>query len=192
MKHFTFYASCSAIIIDHIVLEVVQLALLFTVNYFFVRKCSLCFRIPVHHAKATINKAFIIEVYKDFNDAFRASFVHREASSVPIAGSTNLAQLFENDTAMFFRPIPSVLQELFTGEIQFADTLLSEFIYNLCFGCNGSVVCSWHPARILSFHSCVAHQDVLNRVVEDVPHMQHSRHVGRGNYNGVRLTTIGF
>ena len=93
---------------------------------------------------------------------------------------------------MFFCPVPSMLQELFTSEVKLADALLSEFIYNFSFSSNRSMVSTGDPTSVLTLHSCATHQDVLDCIVQDVAHMQHTSHIGRRNNNSIRLTTIRF
>ena len=68
VNNFAFNTSCIAIVVNNVILKIVKLALLLTINHFLVRKCSLGLRIPVYHAEATIDKALVIEIYKDFND----------------------------------------------------------------------------------------------------------------------------
>ena len=93
---------------------------------------------------------------------------------------------------MFLRPSPSVLQELFASEVALLDALLGQSVHHLSLRSNGSVVGARHPASVLPVESRLANQDVLNRVVEHVSHVEHTRHVWWRNDDGVGLTTVWF
>ena len=49
-----------------------------------------------------------------------------------------------------------------------------------------------HPAGVLALHTGTAHQNVLDGVVEHVAHVEHTRHVGRWDYDCIGLTSVGF
>ena len=54
------------------------------------------------------------------------------------------------------------------------------------------MVCTGHPASVLAFETRTAHEDILNRLVEHVPHVEHTRYVGRRNNDGKRFPAIRF
>ena len=47
-----------------------------------------------------------------------------------------------------------------------------------------------HPAGVVARHACAAHKDVLNRVVEHVPHVEHAGDVGRRDDHRVWLALV--
>ena len=86
VNDFTFSSGFSAhIVVGNIVAQVIQLAVFFLINYFFVRKGSQCLGIPVHHAHAAVDEAFVVQVYKYLDDALAAFFIHGESGAVPVA-----------------------------------------------------------------------------------------------------------
>ena len=91
---------------------------------------------------------------------------------------------------MFFCPCPSMLQELLTGEVALLDTLFSKAVHNLCLGGNAGMVGAWYPASVLAVKPCLAYEYVLYGVVEHVPHVQYSCHVGWWYYYGVWLSPV--
>ena len=101
-----------------------QMALLFFIHNLFVAQCREGFGVPVHHAKATINVAFAIEVYEHLNNALRTLLVHRKGCAVPVARGTQTAQLLQNNTTVLLGPCPGVLQKLLTREVVLLDALL--------------------------------------------------------------------
>lgn len=52
------------------------------------------------------------------------SFIHRKALTLPVCGRTKFAQLLYNTSAVFFSPLPALIQELFTGQVRLIDALL--------------------------------------------------------------------
>ena len=85
-----------------------------------------------------------------------------------------------------------MFQEFFTGEVGFLDSLLSQFVDNLGFSSNGSMVRTRYPAGILAHHACTAHQYNLYGIVKHVSHVEHSGHIRGRNDDGVRFTSVGF
>ena len=168
------------------------MALLLFVNHFLGGEGCQRLGVPVHHAEATIDVALVVEVDKHLDDTLRALLVHCEGCAVPVARSTQAAQLLQDDATMLVSPIPSVLQKLLAGEVVLLDALLGQFLHHLRLGCNRSVVGARHPAGVLALHASTTHEDILNRVVQHVTHVQHTRHVGRRNHNRVGLASIGF
>ena len=190
--HVAFFVAARAVVIGHVVLHVIELRVLFLVNHFFVREGRLGLGVPVHHAYAAVDEALSVEVYKHFDDALGAFFVHGEGRAVPVARSAHLAELLQDDAAVLLRPCPGMLEELLAGEVGLLDALLSQAVHHLRFGGDGGVVGAGHPAGVLAFHAGAAHEDVLDGFVEHVAHVEHTRHVGGRDYHGIRSTPVGF
>lgn len=60
-------------------------------------------------------------------------------------------------------------------------------LYNLDFGCDGSVVGTGHPKGFVSAHSLETNYDILQSFVESVSHMKLPRDIGRWHHNRERL-----
>ena len=177
--------------IGDIVAQVEEMTLFFFVDNLDVGQGSLCFRIPVDHAQAAIDESFVIEVTEDAQHTFASFFVHGEGGAFPVAGSAEASQLLEDDAAVFVGPVPSVFQELVACQVLFFDALLCETVHHLGFGGDGGVVRAGHPACVLAFHASVADENVLNRVVEHVSHVQHACYVWRRNDYCVGFSFVG-
>jgi hypothetical protein len=54
------------------------------------------------------------------------------------------------------------------------------------------MVGSRHPTGIKTFLPCAAYQYILDRIVEAVPHMQHTGYIGWGNNHGISRAVVGF
>ena len=165
--------------------------MLFLIDHFLVGEGGEGFGVPIDHAYAAVDKALAIEVHEDLDDALAAGTVHGEGGAVPVAGATELAQLLEDDAAVLLGPRPGVLEELLAGEIALFDALLGKAVDDLSLGGDAGMVGAWHPTGVLTFHAGVAHEDVLNGLVEYVTHVQHARHIGRWDDDGVRLAAVG-
>ena len=165
--------------------------MLLLVDDLFGRKCRERLRIPVHHAHSTINQPLVVEVHKHLDDALRAHLVHREGRALPVARRAQLPQLLQDDAAVLVCPVPRVFQEFLARQVAFLDALFREFLHHFRLRCNRGVVGAGHPAGVLALHAGASHQNVLNRVVEHVAHVEHARHVGWRNHNCVGFSAVG-
>ena len=167
------------------------MAVLVLIDHLLVRQGSLCLRVPVHHAYAAVDVTFLVEVDENLDDALRTGLVHGEGSAVPVAGATQSAQLLQDDAAVLVGPVPGVLEELLAREVGLLDALFGQTAHDLSLGGNRGVVGTRHPAGVLALHAGAANQNVLDGVVEHVAHVQHTRHIGGRNHNGIGLTAVG-
>ena len=85
-----------------------------------------------------------------------------------------------------------MLQEFLTGEVLFVDSLSLESGYDLAFGCDGSMVGSRNPAGILAVHSGLSDKDVVQGVVQNVPHVKDTCHIWWRDDNSIRFSFIRF
>ena len=176
----------------YLITQIKQLAVFFLINYFFITQCSQGFRIPVYHTDPTINQALIIKVDKYLDYTFAAFFIHCESSTIPVARCPQFTQLLQNNTSVFFCPSPCVLQELLTSQISLFNTLLCQFIHDLCFCCNRSMVSTRYPTSIFPHHTGTTYQNILNGIVKHVSHVENSGHIWRWNNDGIRFTSVRF
>ena len=171
--------------------QVVEFAVLFLVNHLFVGEGGQGLGVPVDHAHAAVDQAFVVQIAEDLDDAFGTGLVHRETGAVPIARCAQLAKLLEDDAAMFVGPGPRVLEELFAGQVGLFDALTGQTVHHFGFGGDGGMVGTRHPAGVKAHHARTTHQDVLNGVVEHVAHVQHARHIGGRNDDGIGFAAVG-
>ena len=176
----------------HIVLQIVQVTLLFLVDNLLGREGGQGLRVPVHHAQSAVDEALVIQVNKHLDDTLRALLVHSERGAVPVARGAQAAQLLQDDAAVLVRPVPGMLQKLLARQVVLLDALLSQFLHHLGLGGYRGVVGARHPAGVLALHACTAHKNVLNCIIQHVPHVQHTCHVGGRDNDSVRLAAIGF
>ena len=171
--------------------QVVEFSVRLAVDHLFVREGRLRRRIPVDHPHAAIYLALVVKVHEYLDHALGADLVHRKACTIPVARSSQLAQLLQDDATVLLLPLPGVAQELLARQARLLDTLGPQFGNNLRFGSDRGVVGTRNPAGILAHHTGTAHQHILQRIVQHVSHVEHSGHIGRRNDYGIRFTLIG-
>ena len=141
--------------------------------------------VPVDHADAFVDVSFLIEIDEGVDDGFAQVRVHRELGAVPVAAGAELAELVQDDAAVFFFPFPGGFEEFLAGEVFLADAFGLQLRDDLVFGGDAGVVGSGDPAGVLAVHPCLADEHVIERIVEHVAHMQDARDIGRGNHNRI-------
>ena len=169
----------------HPVAHEIELALLFAIQHFLVRNCSARLRVPVDHPYPPVYPALAVQVDKHFDHASVTELVHGEAGAVPVAGGPKLLELFKDDASVFFLPFPGVAEEFLPAELGFPQAALAQHGHHPGFCCDGGVIGTRHPAGLEALHPLFAYQHILNGVVEHMAHVQHTRHIGRGDHDGV-------
>ena len=105
--------------------------------------------------------------------------------SFPVAGTSQFTQLFKNDSAVFISPFFRVFQKTIPSEIVLILALFAELLFHLCLGGNTRVIGTREPESIMALLPCPAGQNVLDCVVENMPHGQDTGHIGRGDDDGI-------
>ena len=177
--------------VNYIVAQVVQLAVALLVDDLLVADGGESLGVPVDHADAAVDEAFVVEVVEYADDALVADGVHGEGGAVPVARGAEAAELLEYDAAVLLLPFPGVLQEVFAREGALVDAALGEHLDHFGLGGDGGVVGAGHPAGVLALHAGAADEDVLDGVVEHVAHVEHARDVGRRDDHRVGHPVVG-
>ena len=121
----------------------VELAFLLSHDDFFIREGREGYRAPVDHAAAPVDESFLKEFNEDLSNGFGVFLIHREAFAVPVAGTTQLMELVDDDASVFFFPFPDFFQESFSAQIVAAPArcLFEVFFHPYLRGDSG-MVCS--------------------------------------------------
>jgi len=173
-------------IFRHLDLEVIHEPFLRFHFHFLVGQGGLRHGAPVHHAFAAVDQALLVELHKDLLNTVRILRVHGEPFAGPITGTTQLLELVDDDAAMFLLPFPDPFEEFLAPEVVLRLAfLLFERLLDLHLCGNAGVVRARQPKDFPAVHARLATQDVLDGVVEYVPHMEHARDVGRRDDDGV-------
>jgi len=51
---------------------------------------------------------------------------------------------------------------------------------------DAGVIRARHPERVIALHPLKAYNDILQRIIQSMPHMQHPGYIGRRDNNGER------
>ena len=156
-------------------------------------------RVPVDQTFAAIDQALVVHLNKDLDDRIveigrvlvtgagiplRAR--HGEGGAVKVAGRAKALQLVDNGAAGLFFPGPDFLKELLAAQFGAGRLLVfRKFAFDNHLGCDACVVGAGLPERVKALHAFPADQDVLQRVVERVAHVQDAGDVRRRDHNAI-------
>ena len=144
-------------------------------------------RIPIHHARAAINKPLLVQTHKHFDDDFRKPFVHREALARPIARGGEAAHLRSDGRAGALFPFPSAGDKALARKGGGIDAFFFEFARDDHLGRDSGVVGAGLPQRVFAEHARAARERVHQRVLESVPHVQRAGDIGRRQHDRKRF-----
>jgi len=157
-------------------------------DHFLVGEAGLRDRAPVDHPLAAVDVAALVERDEGLQDRLRVAGVERVDRAVPVAGGAELAELAEDDAAVLVTPGGGRLDELLAAEVVARLAfLLPEFLLDAGLGGDAGVVGAGEPEGGLAFLSGAADHDVLQRVIEQVPHVQDAGDVGRWDHHRERF-----
>ena len=128
-----------------------------------------------------------MQLDEHFHDRARQALVHREAFARPVAGSAEALQLVDDDAAALGLPLPDALEKFGAAHVAAARLLpLHQLPLDHHLGRDAGMVGAGLPQHVAAAHALEAAEDVLQRVVERVAHMQRARHVRRRDHDGER------
>ena len=113
--------------------------------------------------------------------------IHGERRAAPVARRPEAAQLFQDDVALLLAPLPHLRHEFFPAQIAAVQFVFAQLLFHDRLGGDSGVIRAGHPERGPTFQAGAADEDVLQRVVQDVPHREHASHIGRRDDDAVRL-----
>ena len=148
-------------------------------------------RVPVHEAFAAIDVAVAEHVEEGFAYRFRARVIEREARARPVARCPDLLQLAEDARLVLVLPLPDFRDECFAAEVVTCLLLgLHQQAFDHRLRGDPRVIGAGHPERVAALHPSPTHEDILQRDVQRVPHVQRTRHVRWRDHNRVRLAPL--
>jgi hypothetical protein len=147
-----------------------------------------------------IDETPFVQRHKGFPHCLGQPFIHREPLACPVAGTTDLLQLFGDGRMMPLLDFPSLLHEFLTSQILSAQTFGCQLAFHNVLCRNPSMVGTRDPEGWPSTHPMVSDQCVLQLVVQCMAHMKDSgnvrwRHDYRERFAGsirIRLETTMF
>lgn len=92
---------------------------------------------------------------------------------------------------MFSGIVEEYAEELRAAQVVTCLALVDAQVFlHLDLGGNAGVVAAWHPQGVVALHALIADQDILQRAVQGVAHVQLPRHIGGRHDNGERLLAV--
>ena len=143
-------------------------------------------RTPINDAISTIDVSFFIERLKNVIYRMGQPFIKRKSLTAPVAGNTQFFQLFANTAAIFFRPCPRLVQKFFPSNLLFGFSFRFKLLYHFAFGGNGSMIRSRYPQGFIAGHAFPANENILQRIVHRMTHVQLTGNVWRRHDDGIR------
>ena len=143
--------------------------------------------VPVHQALVLVDQPFLVERDEHLEHGLGQALVHGEALARPVAGGAEPLQLVEDHAAGFGLPLPDLVDELLAAEVAAVDLALHQLALDHHLRGDAGMVHARLPQHVLAAHALEADQDVLQRVVERMAHMQRAGDVGRRDDDGERL-----
>ena len=151
-------------------------------------------RAPVDDAVALVDEALFIQLAECLAHGLGAALIHGEAAAIPVAGHAEGLLLLDDAVAILLFPRPDALQKRITAEIIAGQALfLAQHLLDLDLRGDAGVIRAGHPERGIALHTLIAREDVLQRRIERVAHVQLTGDVRGRHDDGKRLfVRIGF
>ena len=147
--------------------------------------------IPIDETLVLIDEAGAIEIDEHLAHGTRQALVHGETEPRPVAGAAEPLQLADNGVARLLFPLPDALDEGVAAHGAAVRLLpLHQLALDHHLRGDAGVIGPWLPQHVTPAHALEAHQHVLERVVERMPHMQRAGHVRRRDDDGVGLGAL--
>ena len=142
--------------------------------------------VPIDETLVLIDQPLAIKLDEHLQHRARKPFVEREPLARPVAGGAEPLQLLDDDPAQLGLPLPDALQKFLAAHLAAARLLaFRQLALDHHLRRYAGVIGAGLPQHILALHPRVTRENVLQRVVERVPHMQRARDIGRRNDDGI-------
>ena len=129
-----------------------------------------------------------MQLHEDLGDRLRQPLVEREAFAAPVAGGAEALELADDRAARLGLPFPNAREKCFSPERAAVRLLaLGKLALDHHLRRDARVVGARLPEHVPALHAMIAAQDVLQRVVERVAHVQVAGDVGRRDHHAERL-----
>ena len=168
-----------------------QLSLYLLVLRLFVGQRRMAPGAPVDDVVAPIDQPFFVQPDEHFPHCPRQTRVESESGAVPIARAADRLELLDDRASVRVHPFPHALHERLSSEVLPRESFLLELALHDVLGRDPGVIRARYPHRVPALHSLESDEDVLDRVVQPVTHMQGSRDIRRRDRDHVRIFRIG-
>ncbi len=153
-------------------------------------------RAPVDDAVVAIEEPSVVEVDEVLEDGAHVALVQREALAPVVERGPEAPELAVDHLPVVLEPLPGPLDERLAAEVVPAEPFLRELALDDVLGRDSRVVVARLPERVEAAHAVIADEEVLDRRVHPVPHVQVAGDVRRRDRDherralGVRLGLV--
>ncbi len=165
------------------VLDMPEAAFLFLIFHLGVRYGGTATGTPVDNPFTPINQVFFVEPYKNLQHSAGQALIHGKALPLPVAGTSQLLKLLHNTPAVLFLPLPGSFQEFLAAYIFLGKPLFSHLFNNLYLGSNAGMIRAGKPQGIIPLHPPKPYENILQGIVQGVPHMELTCNIRWGYHN---------
>ena len=144
-------------------------------------------RAPVDDPLGAVDPAPVPEVDEEAHHRLDVGVVHREALAAVVERGAEAAELAHDRAAGLLEVAPDALDERLAAELLARRPLLRELLLDDVLRRDARVVVARLPERVEAPHPVPADQDVLQRAVERVAHVQRAGDVRRRHADDERL-----
>ena len=159
-----------------------QRALAFDLQHFQIGNRGLELRVPVHEPLGLVDQPLAVQAHEHLGHRLRQTLVEGEALAAPVAAGAQPLELADDGAARLGFPFPDALEErLAPHGAAVRQLALGELALDHHLRGDAGVIRAGLPEHVLALHAPVAAQDVLQRVVERMAHVQVAGDVRRRN-----------
>ena len=135
--------------------------------------------VPVDQPLVAVNQPLIVEVDEDLHHCLGEMRVHGELLARPVHRTAQPPELLGDRAAALGLPFPHLFDKGLAGVIGALVLALFHLPLDHHLRGDAGVIGAHHPQCILATHALVAHDDILQGIVERVADMQASGDIGR-------------
>ena len=145
---------------------------------------------PVDDVVAPVDQPLVVQTDEHLSNRSRQPLVEGEPGPVPVARAAHRLQLLDDCRTVLVNPAPDPLDETFPAQVVACQPLPGHVPLDHVLRGNACVIGAGNPHGTPTPHSVESDENILNRVVQAVPHVQRGGNVG-GRY-GYDVRVPGF
>ena len=145
-------------------------------------------RVPIDQTLAAIDQPLGVHIHKNLDHRVWEIARHGESLAVPITRGPKPLQLVDNGAARLRLPLPNLVQKSLAAHLAARRRFgLGQFTLDHHLRRNAGVIGANLPQHIMPAHPVPADQNILQRVVKGMPHMQGSGDIWWWDHDRKRL-----
>ena len=168
-----------------VVINVIHCALSILMLNFIISQSRATARTPVYKILAFIHKSAFIQCNKNITNSFRKSFIISKTLTAPVNRVSKFFLLFNDNVVVLVSNFPGSLSKSLASKVIAVFALFFKLLFNNILSGNSGMVGSRNPKSIITLHSMITNNNVLQGIIKTVSHMQNTCNVRRRNYDSI-------